>query len=419
MNAPILSIKAADGDTRDPFSGFVCDDECLQIVRQAAEEQGWHPEQVERGSIGKTISVLTEQESPQFLIVDLSDSGDPRSDINALAEVCEPGTVVIAIGTVNDVTLYRDLIASGVQDYLVKPLTAEVIHDALATAQHVLAHPVEEEKPSEDVKRVFCGVVGARGGVGSSFIATNLAWHAAHQVKRKTALFDLDIHFGTGALAFDLEPGRGLCDALENPGRIDGLFIERAMIKESATLSILGAEAPVTESITADMSALGQLEEELRKGFDVLIADIPRHLVSPENHLFSEMTDIILVTELSLAGTRDCIRMLAFFKEAAPDARIHFVANKINPKGGMEITRKDIEDSVERKLDFVIPLDTKNAILASKKGTVMAEAMPSSKASVQIKEVSAALFGNAEKKASFDIKGLFSGMKKKADGDKK
>ncbi|MCE3544368.1 hypothetical protein LXJ56_29760, partial [Escherichia coli] len=82
-----------------------------------------------------------------------------------------------------------------------------------------------------------------------------------------TALLDLDVHFGTGALALDLEPGRGLTDAIENPSRIDGLFIERAMVKASEKLAVLSAEAPINQPLMTDGAAFYQLQEEMRAAF--------------------------------------------------------------------------------------------------------------------------------------------------------
>ena len=144
--------------------------------------------------------------SPNILLVDLSESGDPLSDINSLAEVCEPGTVVIAMGQVNDVRLYRDLIVSGLQDYLLKPFSPEQLRDVLSQAQAVLNAPKAEDGTSEK-PHVSTAVIGTRGGVGASTIATSLAWLMSNEKERLTALLDLDIHFGTGALALDVEPG--------------------------------------------------------------------------------------------------------------------------------------------------------------------------------------------------------------------
>src|SRR3546814_3700897 len=108
-----------------------------------------------------------------------------------------------------------------------------MLRETLPGAQAALTSPRSQESDT-DRPRLTTAVIGARGGVGASSIATSLAWLLAEKENRSTALLDLDVHFGTGAMAFDLEPGRGLADALENPSRIDGLFIERAMLRATS-----------------------------------------------------------------------------------------------------------------------------------------------------------------------------------------
>src|SRR5690606_11148492 len=104
-------------------------------------EMGCQPEKCNKGGLRNAVQSLSISASPAILMVDLSESGDPLNDINALAEVCEPGTVVIAIGQVNDVRLYRDLLASGIHDYLLKPLSPSQLRDALTQAQAVFMAP--------------------------------------------------------------------------------------------------------------------------------------------------------------------------------------------------------------------------------------------------------------------------------------
>lgn len=176
------------------------------------------------GGVVSAVRALGGMPCPEFLIVDLSDSDDPRADMQSLADVCEPGTVVLALGTLNDVTLYRDLLHAGVHDYLVKPLTAEMLRDAIRTAEEALAYEeeVEDTSPKNDTRQLVC--LGVRGGIGTSTMVANIAWMMADQGK-KTALLDLDLFFGTSAMQFDLEPGRGLSDALDNPRRLMASFL--------------------------------------------------------------------------------------------------------------------------------------------------------------------------------------------------
>lgn len=368
MNAP---WKPAG--LRDPFVAYVCDDTTLEALRPIATEMGWPTEKLHKGGLRGAVQALSISASPQILFVDLSDTSDPLAEINGLAEVCEPGTIVIAIGKVNDVRLYRDLVSSGIQDYLLKPLHPDMVRQAIATAQAILNAPRHVDA-TDDRPHGALAVIGARGGVGASTVAASIAWLMAEREVRTTALLDLDIHFGTGALALDLEPGRGLTDAIENPSRIDGLFIERAIVKASERLAVLSAEAPINTPLMTDGAAFFQLQEELRSAFECTVVDLPRAMLVQHPHLMADVQVAVIVTELTLAAARDTIRLLSWLKSNAPQCQVRVIANRVHTAGQPEISRKDFEGSIERKIDQQIPFDLKLATQAAKLGKPMAEA---------------------------------------------
>ncbi|HWJ70008.1 MAG TPA: pilus assembly protein CpaE [Sphingobium sp.] len=373
MNAP---WKLAGSNGRDPFHAYVCDDHSLDLLRAVVQDLGWPIEKVHKGGLRNAVQSLSMSPSPNVLFVDLSESGDPLNDINNLAEVCEPGTVVIASGQVNDVRLYRDLVASGIQDYLLKPMAADALRDTLAAAQAVFLAPRTEA--ANDHPHLMISVIGTRGGVGASTVTASLAYLSSTRGKRSTALLDLDVHFGTGALSMDLEPGRGLTDAVENPSRIDGLFIERAMVRASETLALLSAEAPINQPLITDGSAYFQLEEELRSAFERTFVDLPRAMLVQHPHLVHESGLVVLVAEFTLASARDSIRILSWLKTNAPQSQVIVVANKAQP-GTAEIARKDFEHSIERRIDMVLPYDAKVTAQAAKLGKTVADSGRASK----------------------------------------
>ncbi len=388
MNAP---WKPGTPGNRDAFAAYLCDDAALDILRPVVIELGWQPEKCHKGGLRNAVQSLSITASPNILMVDLSESGDPLSDINALAEVCEPGTVVVAVGQVNDVRLYRDLLASGIHDYLLKPLSPGQVRDALVNAQAIFAAPKSHD-PSVAKRHVSTAVIGTRGGVGASTIATSLAWLFSADEKMPTALLDLDVHFGTGALALDLEPGRGLTDAIENPGRIDGLFIERAMIRANDHLAILSAEAPINSPLMTDGAAFVQLEEEFRQAFEMTVIDLPRNMLINFPHLLADVNVVLLVTEMTLAGARDAIRILSWLKSNASHVQPIVIANKVQPGVG-EISKADFEASIERKIGYFIPYDIKAASNAAKLGQTFADANRSAKAGTVIRDISRAVMG--------------------------
>tara|TARA_Y100000815_G_scaffold40196_1_gene33078 strand:- start:2996 stop:4291 length:1296 start_codon:yes stop_codon:yes gene_type:complete len=408
---------------RDPFAAFICDDTALDTLRPVVAELGWAPEKCAKGGLRNAIQSLSVTSSPNILVVDLSECSDPLTEINGLAEVCEPGTVVIAIGQVNDVRLYRDLLASGIHDYLLKPLATAQVRDALNDAQTVFNTPKAVD--AQTAKRhISTAVVGTRGGAGASTIATSLAWLFSDEQKLPTALLDLDVHFGTGALTLDLEPGRGLTDAIDNPSRIDGLFIERAMIRANDNLAVLSAEAPISAPLMTDGAAFVQLEEEFRQAFEMTVIDLPRNMLINFPQLLADVNFITVVCEFTLASARDTIRILSWLKTYAPHAQPVLLANK-SQNGLAEISRADFEASVERKVDFVIPYDAKAATNAAKLGQAFVEANKTSKVAAQMRQIVSHILsagdevlepaepaGKKSLLGSLDIKSIMSTSKK-------
>ena len=423
MNAP---WKAGAVNGRDPFSAFVCDDDTLDLLRPIIEEMGWPVDKCHKGGLRGAVQALSITASPNILMVDLSESGDPLADINSLAEVCEPGTVVIAMGQVNDVRLYRDLIVSGLQDYLLKPFSPAQLRDVLSHAQATLNAPKMDDQVNEK-PHVSTAVIGTRGGVGATTIATSLAWLLSKEKGRLTAMLDLDVHFGTGALSLDLEPGRGLTDAIDNPSRIDGLFIERAMIKANDKLSLLSAEAPIGSPMMTDGTAFFQLQEEFRAAFECTVIDLPREMLINYPHLLSDVNATVIVTELTLASARDAIRLLSWLKSNAAQSKVIVVANRVQ-SSGLEITRQDFENSIERTIDIMIPSDPKTAAHAAKLGQAFVEAGKSSKATNKIIDLSEHILGTVEAEdgdedgedhAKSNLMNKFGGMKSLLSSKKK
>lgn len=417
--------KSGASGSRDPFSAYICDDAALDALRPIVIEMGWQPEKCNKGGLRNAVQSLSVAASPNILMVDLSESGDPLNDINGLAEVCEPGTVVIAIGQVNDVRLYRDLLASGIHDYLLKPLSASVLRDALTQAHAVFTTPRNGD--ADQAKRhISTAVIGTRGGVGASTIATSLAWHFSTDLNMPTALLDLDVHFGTGALTLDLEPGRGLTDAIDNPSRIDGLFIERAAVRANERLAILSAEAPINAPLMTDGAAFLQLQEEFRQTFEMTVIDLPRNMLINFPHLLTDVNVTTVVAEQTLASARDTIRILSWLKTNAAHVEPLVILNKVQPNTA-EISKADFEASIERKVDFSLVEDQKGAANAAKLGKTFIDANPASKTSAGVKQLAKSVIGigesdvdiasDTEKKSllgNFDLKSLLAKKDKAA-----
>lgn len=379
-----MTSVATSGD-REKFAAYVCDDVSAQTLATVATEFEWSRDMVFMGGIAAGVRALGAMPVPEFLIVDISDSTDPRADMQALADVCDEGTIVLAIGALNDVALYRDLINAGVHDYLVKPLSNDHARMAFGSVEEILNAPeetTEEEIIGEGQNIIF---VGIKGGAGASSLASNIAWLQAQDGK-STAILDLDLFFGTSAMQFDLEPGRGLIDALENPARVDGLFLERAVVKPLEKLAVLCAEAPLGSIPSPAEGALSHLVGAMAENYHTVIVDVPRQMLALHSEILTTATDVVLVTDFSLTAARDCIRVKAHIKNVAPNARIHLVADRVG-QSTAEVEEKDFENSVEHAVEAKVPYDAKAALMATQKGKIIIDAAPSSKLSGAYKDV--------------------------------
>ena len=366
-------------DVRAPFAAFLCDSETMENLAAAVAEQGWTSDAIQSGGIAKAIELMDSLNQPQILIVDVSESQDPLSDMGELAEVCPADIQVIAVGDTNDITLFRDLLDAGVRDYILKPASKALFSASIANTLSSMEDEGEEHtSPLPEGKKVI-GVIGARGGVGATSIATSLAWVFSKDLKQTVCLVDFDLYFGTTALTFELEPGRGLVDALESPDRIDNLLIERALIKVNDNLSLMGAEAPLTQPLIIDDESLPKLIEAISETADVVVIDLPGSFAAQHSLLMEYLSDVLVVSELSLASTRDAIRLLALAQDAAPTAKVHVLANKVGSGISIEVPVVDFEASIERKIDWTMPMDEKTMLLATKSAKPMPQAASGSK----------------------------------------
>lgn len=351
-----MEDSTATASEQRQFRAFVLDESTRTVIQQVVAELAVTNASIHRGSIREATQFLGEQRSPHLLVVDLSGIELPLSALNELAEVCEPGVTLIATGDRNDVGLFRDLINNGVSDYLVKPITATLLRKSLLNVMDSKTTALQSERRGR-----LIAVVGSRGGVGTTMLATGIGCSIAQRRRRRVALVDLDLQQGTVALALDLEPAHGIRDALEHPARTDGLFLERAMTRYSDTLHVLSGEESLTELINIDTTWLDLIIRELRKKYHYVIVDVPRHISAAYHYTITNSNEVILVTDLSVAGMRDTLRQTAMFNAVNPACQVTIVGNRVSNQVDGTIRVKEFQTAIGRQIDHILPFDARAA----------------------------------------------------------
>ena len=350
---------------------FVSDNQTHDVV-EAVTRQFFDDPYVRDGGSQQALDYLSEAPTPVVLIVDIGESSAPLTAMLSLTAAFSEQTRLIGIGTINDINLYREMVGAGITDYLVKPVTEKALAAALCRTEETPASHTATESGSAGNKIERIAVIGSRGGVGASALAVNLAWLISQEQKQKTALIDLDLEFGTVALSLDLEPTRGLREALESPNRIDSLFIESATAKLTEKLSVMATEETLAQQIAYNPDAIDVLFETVGRSNACIVADVPRSAFAVRQRVFEVCSKVIVVTDLTLSGLRDTMRLLTGIEEVATGKPVIIVANRTGGKF-QAMSAKEFQKALGHKVNFVIPDDPKTFNLAANNGKPVAQ----------------------------------------------
>ncbi|AJY38082.1 AAA family ATPase (plasmid) [Burkholderia humptydooensis] len=314
---------------------------------------------VVRGSIDDAIEMMkhTEQ-SPQHLIVDVSGSSMPVSDLARLAEACEPSVTVIVIGDRNDVGLFRSLLEIGVRDYLVKPLTAELVRRAL--------HASDPHAAMRTGKAI--SFTGARGGVGVTTITTALARHLADGTRRRIVYVDLDLYGGGATSMLGMVTNNGLSELLQNPQRLDDQLISQAVLAQSDRLHVLSCELPYDSDFTLRAGAIAELVGLLKRHYHYVLLDVPAHSGRPALEALDASAVIHVVADRSVQAVHEATRLCRFADQRASEPLVTLLVNDAQAPVRARVKGEDFTRALARASVHQFPYEPDALALAENLG---------------------------------------------------
>ncbi len=372
---------------------YISDGESAAAVRALMHRQNIHDFAVEPGTAAEATEYLKSHPSPQTLIVEIQTADAASKMLDALADVVNPATRVIVTGKVDTFSFYHWLMGLGIHDYLLQPFNEQQLASALMKSSGgAAASAAAAEKAARPTKTI--ALIGARGGVGTTTVATALASILANEQEITTALIDLDTQFGSVALGLDLEPSRGLRDALEKPDRIDTLFLERVMMKPNPNLSILSAEEPFAEQVVPHAQAAELLFAALREKFPMLVVDLPRQMNSMTRYVLAHADHVIIISEPSILSLRDALRVKDYVSDTLKRPAPMIVINREGYSSKTEPSRGEFAKHLGVEPSAYVPFMA-GIIAATGKGENTAADKKLSAATKPLRDLSAA-FANKE-----------------------
>lgn len=318
------------------------------------------------GGLEAAIETYKSNPTPNLILVETSLQPDEiPAALERLANVCDASTRLIVLGHVNDVVLYRELIRSGVSEYLVLPTSAQTIVSAITEL-----FAAEGAAP---IGRTI-GFVSAKGGAGGSTVAHNVGWAISQNLRQDVLVLDLDLAFGTAGLNFNQDPPHGIADALNASQKMDQVMLDRLMSKAANHVSLL--TAPVVLDRTFDFAErdFEQIIELSQKMTPVVILDIPHMWTSWVRHTIATIDEVIIVAEPDLANLRNAKNLSDTIKALRPtESEPLLVLNKIGVPRRPEIPPGEFASSVECRLLGQIPFDAATFGTAANNGQMLAE----------------------------------------------
>lgn len=331
------------------FAAFLRDGETAEVFRQFVARQLIGATHVQRGTVRQAVSFVDKQErSPKFLVVDISGVDMPLPEIDALAEACEPGVTVVVVGDQQDVGLFRQLLGVGVADYLVKPVTPDLLAQTLGSD----LEPAGVRRGVRSGKLV--AFVGSRGGVGTTTLATSLSWLVANRLNRRVAFVDLDPHGGGGPTLLDVEVG-GLGEAVAHADHLDALFLERTMIKQGQRLYCLSAEEDLDKEVRIDVEALNNLFGALEQQFHYVFVDMPQRPGPVLRFALQRAAIQVVLVDRTVPSLHNTVRLLPMLEGLG--RRTLLVLNEHQPQKASALDRATMEKSLGRGFDLAVPFD--------------------------------------------------------------
>jgi pilus assembly protein CpaE len=306
-----------------------------------------------------------------------------------------PDLPIIVFSTEANIRLMRQSMVSGASDYLTEPLVPEELESAIMR--------VLERKEREGMRRrgelaepvaqgTVITVFGAKGGIGKTTIASNLAVALSTEAHQTVALVDMDTRFGDVAITMDIPVERSIADLARNLDNVDRNTLKDYLVEHGSGVRILPAPTRPSDWRNLTAQHIRDVVDVLAQTHDFVILDTPGTFNEIVAAAIEVGTMILLITTLDMASIKDTVLALEMLHErfGNDEERIKVVLNRAGMDTG--VREKDVERTLDSELWWRIPQDNE-VVKAAQLGRPIVMSRPNSKVSVELRDMARALAG--------------------------
>jgi pilus assembly protein CpaE len=331
--------------------GLDIKNECVtsEFAEIFAVQQGFHLMQHDPHRVSDLLILEMEE-----------DRGKTLAQIQAILTT-SPSTEIFLTLAHTDSAVLLEALRAGVKEFIPQPIQRVEVEEALTRFKE--RHT--EKKPATAKRGKLITVIGSKGGVGTTTIAVNLAVSLRQTTSdRSVVLVDLNPQFGDAALFLDVAPAHTMGDVAKNLARLDETFLMSILYKHSSGLHVLPSVDAVDEIGLLTPEAVGKTLELLQTMFDYIVIDSGDSLAETTLATLNISPIVFLVATLTLPVLRNTKRLLTILAHLNyPIDHINIIVNRYEKHA--EVSVKDMEEVLGRKVSWIIPNDyftTMNAI---------------------------------------------------------
>jgi len=352
---------------------------------------------------GFRLQTPQDRERSDLFIFDLSEKFDEEFRmLHSLLTSGEVGEVFVTSDR-KDTDLLLKAMRTGAKEFLSQPLDELEVKGALESLRKRFQQSAALREPVH-VGQII-NVIGAKGGVGTTTVAVNLAMILAEKKKAgSVALVDLNTVFGEIPLFLSVKSNYHWGQISKNVGRLDSTFLLNALSKHPSGVHILPSPSYLNGHPAVTPEIMDRLLTTMKRTFDFTIVDGGQSLDGPGLKAIEMADRVFLITLLSLPclrNTNNLLKSLASVGVAQTD-QVRLVINRFMKKS--DITIKEAEESVHNKIFWSIPNDYKTTMSAINRGKPLYEISPRADITKSLEELADSLLQSGrvvEKKGWF------------------
>ena len=294
--------------------------------------------------------------TPRILVIDIRNQPALPAALSAIRRA-HPSLGIVLIASQPDPAMMLEAIRTGVNELLTEPLNVEDVRAALAR--------MASRSASQSTKagRTYA-FLGAKGGVGTTTVAVNVATALSQSRAGRVLLIDLHPAHGDAALFLGVEPRFSLIDALENTHRMDAAFF-KGLVEHTKTGVDLLASSERLLVAPVDPHRVRTLLEFVSRAYDHVVVDAPRS-DSAMLDVLESASSIVIVANQELSTVRGAARMAATLRQRYGRERVQIVVSRYDSVS--EIGQEDIERATGGTVRHLFPSNYRLAVNALNKG---------------------------------------------------